>query len=548
MKPRYLLILLLAAAVAGGLFFLLPAGDGDPSVDLVVIFTSDLHGQVEPYLNETGCMVGGLSRIATISREFEGAADGVLLLSAGDDLTGTMYSTFEGEPELRAMTLAGYDAACPGNHEFDYGAATYWNATRHAGFPIVCANLIHSGNGTVQPSAILDAGGVKVGVFGLMTPDLARLSRPGDGVRVDPDLAEVAARTVADLRAEGAAIVIALTHTGMELDREVARSVAGIDLIVGGHDHIYANETVEGPGGWKTIIVSDGMRGERIGVLRFTCTGTGITDPSWKWVFLDETVPADPAVDALLASYLQEHRAAVNGTAGVLAAPLDLRRSAVRGGEAAAGNLVADAWRAAVPGADIALVNGGGIRGDTIIPAGPLSREDLETILPFQNRLVAVSLTGGQIRQALEISAAALSEETSGVASGGFLQVSGLAFTIDAGATPYTATYDADGTPHVVHPGNRVRNVSVTFDGTTAPLEDGRTYRVVMSGFTAGGGDGYALFMGADVAAPGVSDIDPVLEYLRVNVPAAPTVEGRITVVNATGLKGIYAGQGHVPG
>ena len=534
MKPRYLLVLLLAVAVAGWLFFLLPAGDGDPSADLVVIFTSDLHGQVEPYQNETGCMVGGIARIATISRAFGAAADDALLLSAGDDLTGTMYSTFGGEPELRAMTLAGYDAACPGNHEFDYGAPTYWNATDHAGFPIVCANLIPSGGRAVRPSAILDAGGVKVGVFWLMTPDLARVSRPGDGVRVDPDLAGVAARTAADLRAEGAAVVIALTHTGVELDREVARSVAGIDLIVGGHDHIYANETVEGPGGWKTVIVSDGMRGERGGVLRFTCTGTGITDPSWEWVFLDETVPADPAVDALLAPYLPEHRAAVNGTAGVLAAPLDLRRSAVRGGEAAAGNLVADAWRAALPGADIALVNGGGIRGDTVIPAGPLSRDDVETILPFQNRLVAVNLTGGQIRQALEISAAALSEEMSGVASGGFLQVSGLAFTIDAGATPYTATYDPDGTPHVVHPGSRVRDVSVTSSGTVAPLRDGRTYRVVTSEFVAGGGDGYALFEGGDVAALGVYDIDPVIEYLRVNVPAAPAVEGRITVVNAT--------------
>jgi 5'-nucleotidase len=283
-------------------------------------------------------------------------------------------------------------------------------------------------------------------------------------------------------------------------------------------------------------------------VLRFTCTGTGITDPSWEWVFLDETVPADPAVDALLAPYLPEHRAAVNGTVGVLAAPLDLRRSAVRGGEAAAGNLVADAWRAALPGADIALVNGGGIRGDTVIPAGLFSREDLETILPFQNRLVAVNLTGGQIRQALEISAAALSEETSGIASGGFLQVSGLAFTIDAGATPYTATYHPDGTPHVLYPGSRVRDVSVTLNGTTASLQDGRTYRVVTSEFVAGGGDGYALFEGADVAALGVCDIDPVLEYLRVNVPAAPAVEGRITVVNATGVKGIYSGQGHVPG
>jgi len=532
MTARNLLFILIVAVVAGGAFVLLLDGAEDPSVDLVVIFTSDLHGQVEPCRNETGSMVGGLSRIAAASAAIGATADGALLLSAGDDLTGPLYSTFGGEPELRAMTLAGYDAACPGNHEFDYGAATYWNATHHAGYPVVCANIVPAG--MVQPSVVLDAAGVKVGVFGLMTPDLTRLSRPGDGVEVDPDVTGVAARTAADLREQGAEIVVALTHTGAELDREVARSVAGIDLIVGGHDHIYANETVEGPGGWKTVIVSDGTRGERLGVFRFTYAGAGIEDPSWEWVFLDNTTPADPAVDALLAPYLLKQTVVSGGPAGTLAAPLDLRRSTVRGGEAAAGNLIADAWRAALPGAEIALVNGGSIRGDTILPAGPLSREDLDTILPFENRLVAVNLTGRQVQQALEVSAAALSEETSGVASGGFLQVSGLAYIIDAGATPYTVTYDGDGTPHVVHPGNRIKTISITSDDTATPLDENRTYRVVMSEFTAGGGDGYDVCKGVAVTALEIYDIDPVLEYLREASPAAPVVEGRITVINVT--------------
>jgi 2',3'-cyclic-nucleotide 2'-phosphodiesterase (5'-nucleotidase family) len=531
MIPRYLFFVLIIAVVAGGAFVLLPGGAEDPSVDLVVLFTSDLHGQVEPYWNETGSLVGGFSRIAATSAAIGATADGALLLSAGDDLTGPLYSRFGGEPELRAMTLAGYDAACPGNHEFDYGAATYWNATPYAGYPVVSANLVPAG--AVQPSVVLDTAGVKVGVFGLMTPDLPRLSLPGDGVVVDPNVTGVAARTVADLREQGAEIVIALTHTGAELDREVARSVAGIDLIVGGHDHIYVNETVEGPGGWETVIVSDGTRGERLGVFRFTYAGAGIEDPSWEWVFLDNTTPADPAVDAFLAPYLLE-QAVGNGTVGTLAAPLDLRKSTVRGGEAAAGNLIADAWRAALPGVDIAFANGGSIRGDTILPAGPLSHEDLETILPFENRLVAVNLTGRQVQQALEVSAAALSEETSGVASGAFLQVSGLACTIDAGATPYTVTYDGDGTPHVVHPGNRVKTISITSGDTAAPLDENRTYQVVMSEFTAGGGDGYDVFERAAVTALEIYDIDPVLEYLREASPAAPVVEGRITVINAT--------------
>lgn len=176
-----------------------------------------------------------------------------------------------------------------------------------------------------------------------------------------------------------------------------------------------------------------------------------------------------------------------------------------------------------------------GIRGETVLPAGPLSYRDLNTIVPFGNRLVVVDLTGEQVRQALEVSAAALSPEVSGVASGGFLQVSGLAFVIDAGATPYTVTYGEDGVPQVLHRGDRVGNVSVTSGSTTTPLDDGRIYRVVMNEFVAGGGDGYPIVTaGTNVTGLGVYDIDPVAEYLRRNSPATPAAGGRIAVVNAT--------------
>ena len=532
-------VLALIVVVSGWLFFSgFPAPEIQP-VSLAIMTTSDLQSQVEPYPNETGSSVGGFARISGMQKQIRSEVDGALLISSGDDLTGTLFDLYSGQPEMESLSQAGFDVVCPGNHEFDFGWEKYRNATSFAEFPIVCTNMEIQDPvlaSAILPSVILEVSGVNMGIFGLMTPDLARISSPGEGISVEPDLVGISDRMVRDLRLQGANLVIAVTHIGSENDRKIATSVSGIDLIVGGHDHSYVNETVEGPGGWKTVIVQDGMRGERLGVLRFSYAGTGIQDPEWRWIWLDNSSPSDPDVEQIIIPYLARYRTLLDEPVGVTATPLDTRKTTVRSGEAAAGNLIADAWRAWFPDTQIAFINGGGIRGDTVYPAGDVTYQTLYEILPYRDEIVEITMTGKDIRQALECSGSALGPEESGIDSGGFLQVSGLHYTIDLNGKAYAAVYNGSVLVTVENPGSRVTEVSVEEpDGSRVPLSDERVYTVLVNAWLAGGGDGYWIFSGQENQIyTTVYDIDPLAEYIRSESPVSPEVEGRIIVVNST--------------
>ena len=556
------LLIIIVAILFVATAIIVPLLPGHPAEEkpltLVVMTTSDLQSQVEPYKNESGAMVGGFSRISGAAKAIRATADGSLLISSGDDLTGTFYDTYSGVPEMQGLTLAGYDVTCPGNHEFDFGEELYANATGAAGFPIVCANMQVQDPvlaSHITPSAMLDVSGVKVGVFGLMTPDLVHISSPASGTTVDPDLNGIAQQMVQDLRAQGADLVIAVTHTGSDDDIALARAVSGIDLIVGGHDHIYLYQVVEGPGGWKTIVVQDGMRGERLGILRFTVekraavlknqvngTGSapagtsGIRDPHWSYQYLDNSTPDDPAVSALFAPYVAEYGERLMATIGVSTVPIDTRDSTVRSGEAAAGDFIADAWRDWFGNTGIAIINGGGIRGDQVFPAGNITYYMLYQVLPYRDEIVMIGMTGSDLRQALEGSASSLGPGTGPVDAGGFLQVSGIRFVIDMAGTPYNATYNGSTFIAVTEHGSRVKDVTVAGpDGNYHPLDDNQTYTVFVNNWLAGGGDGYQVFSAQqNKTGTTVYDIDPVAEYLRQNSPVTPVTDGRITIVNGT--------------
>jgi len=536
-------LLVIAAAVTAVLLIaaiwsaVLPAAAETP-VCLVVITTSDLQSRLAPYTNETGNSVGGMSRISATVQQIRTGADGVLLVSSGDDMIGHFYHTFQGEPEMRAMTAAGYDLVCPGNHDLDFGDETYANALGYAGFPVVCAN-IEPDNATlakaILPSVMLTRAGVRIGVFGLMTLDLALLSVGGADVSVNPDVTGVAQATADRLRSEGADLVIAVTHTGSLLDRTISEEVYGIDLIVGGYDYINLYETVIGPHGWRTIIVQDGMKGERLGLLRFTYAGGGIDDPVWTTVYLDNSTGSDPAIDALLQPYYERYNASMGQQIGETMIPIDARRSMVRTGEAAMGNLIADAWRGWFPDADVALVNGGSIRSDRIHPAGAISYRMVAEILPYDNTIIRTGMTGNEIMRTLEMSASALGPNDTGIGSGGFLQVSGLCMTIDMERPAYSAIYENGTVQEVQNPGSRVANVSVEQNGTWIPLDPDTEYVVLINQWLAGGGDGYTVFSPLpeeDVYDTGVYDRDALFAYIRKHSPIAPAVEERIDVIN----------------
>jgi 5'-nucleotidase/UDP-sugar diphosphatase len=453
------------------------------------------------------------------------STNGSLLLSSGDDVIGAFYALFKGEPEMKAMTMTGYDATCPGNHEFDMGWPAYLNATRYAGFPILCANLEISDpelRAAIKPSILLNVSGIKVGLFGLMTPDLLLLSEPGEGISVKADVEAVASQQVKSLRSQGADLIVAVSHMGVVMDKDLARNVSGIDLILGGHDHTYVNTSVNGPAGWRTLIVQDGMSGVRMGILRFIYSGKGIESPRWQTVPLNGSVGSDPAIRDYLAPFVEDYQKKVSQEIGSTAVDLDARKSAMRSQEMPLGGLVADSWLAWFPYADVAAVNGGGIRGDRIYAQGPISYQTVQTILPFGNTIVLINMTGEEISQMPEVSAAALDPGVTGVQDGGFLQVAGIKFKIDRKAQPFEANYDGLKLKRLINPGSRVSEIFVRRNGTWKPLDMQKSYEVLLSSFTASGGDGYYLF--AEMPAERkhdttVNDLDPLATLYQEKQP-----------------------------
>ena len=540
-------LLILAAILVFSAFGAASLLHQDDRKEIAIMTTADLHGHIFPYENETGVMVGGIERIAGAKDQITQDLDGWVLLSAGDDLTGPLYATYGGEPELEAMSLAGYTAACPGNHEFDYGATHYLNATAHADFPLLSANLEIDDPelaSVIRPSAIIEKDGIRYGFFGLITPDLALITNPGPDVRVDPEYVEISREEVRTLREDGADIVVALSHMGAACDEDLAGQVSGIDIIVGGHDHTYLCESVVGPENWTTVIVHDGSQGEKLGVLRCAYTGDGIQDWEWETVPMDGSVRSDPAIREYLAPFRTAMEEQAHEEIGESTVDIDAIKAHLRRQEMPLGDLIADSWLSWFSEADIAVLNSGGIRGDRIFSAGPITEGMLAEILPFGNEIVIIRMNGTELREIFEMSASAPGPDFQGIQESGFLQVSGVRVTIDTGQPAYAAIYDEKEIQEVLCEGSRLRSVLVRQGDAWVPLEDDTTYTVLVNDYLAGGGDGYAPLAGIPEdrkLRTGLKGIEPVRTYVREHSPLTPVTDGRVQV--GAGLSDGVTGQ-----
>ncbi|MDR0892003.1 MAG: metallophosphatase [Mediterranea sp.] len=212
---------------------------------ITLLHTSDVHSRIEPLTQkgDTYYNKGGFVRRATFIEQYRKEHDNVLLFDCGDISQGTpYYNFFKGELEIKFMNLMKYDAMTIGNHEFDFGMDNMARIFRMANFPIVCANYNLDATplkDIVKPSIILDRFGLKIGVFGL-SPDPAGLiqAEKCEGV-VFEDPIEVANRTAAALKAEGCALVVCLSHLGIQEDERVVAHTRHIDAILGGHSHTF---------------------------------------------------------------------------------------------------------------------------------------------------------------------------------------------------------------------------------------------------------------------------------------------------------------------
>lgn len=485
--------------------------DAQPTVsrtDITFVLTSDVYKMGA----ENGR--GGLARIAAVLKAEKAAHAHSLSVHAGDTISPSLMSGFDkGAHIVDLFNMSRLDIFVPGNHEFDFGPDIFVARMHEMKSQVLAANLRLATGAAIPgilPSKLLTFGPVKVGIVGLTDEDSPITSKPG-GLRFANSV-ETAEREAARLRTAGADLIVLVVHADRTRDEALFNSGAA-DLILSGHDHDLYMRFNE-----KTAIAEAGEDGMAVVAVDLSVAidvkADGKRRVSWwpHFRFIDTAdVQPDPDVQRRVAQYEAQLSKDLDVPAGRTTTELDSRNAAVRGGEAAIGNLFADALRDAAK-SDIALLNGGGFRGGKLYPAGSvLTRKDVLSELPFLNKAYVLEIRGSDLLQALEQGLTGAENEV-----GRFPQVSGMKIRAD-----------------VTKPeGHRV--VSVQVGGK--PLNKSRNYRLVTNDYLANGGDGYAAFKRAKVLR-GDSDADVVtsvvISYLEAKKDVSPTLEGRIMVVRS---------------
>ena len=388
------------------------------SFELRILHINDFHGFVESH-KPIGSdeRVGGIAYLAARANQLRKEKLS-LLLSAGDMIQGSNWANlFQGESVIELMNEMRFDAMVVGNHEFDFGQDVLKKRIPEAKFPVLGANV--EGLEGLKPYILEKVKGVKVAIIGVVTEDVPATTYPRNvvGLKFFSPI-EMVEKYIKELRKK-AEMVIVLSHIGYPMDRILAEKVEGIDVIVGGHSHAKVSQPVRVG---NTIIVQAWEHGKALGVLDLTLKDGKII--SFKG-YLEEITPKmgkeDPRVLAIVKKYNQKIDVVLNEKVGETEVDLDGERRHVRSRETNFGDLIADIMRE-VSGAAVAIINGGGIRAS--IRKGEIRVKDIYTALPFDNYIVAIRLTGKQIREALEHGVSTVEEE-----EGRFPQVSGLTFT-----------------------------------------------------------------------------------------------------------------------
>jgi 5'-nucleotidase len=456
---------------------------------------------------------GGLARVATLRKAIQAENPNTFFILAGDTLSPSLASKlFQGKQMIDLWNQIGLNIATLGNHEFDFGNEVLLQRLKESRFDWVVANVkdkTTSRNFDNLPSYVVKTvDGVKIGFVGLLTPDTATSSHPGENV-VFLDPVRTAQQTVAQMKKQGVDVIIAITHLPMPEDQALARATNHqIALIMGGHEHSLLQSVA---GGTPIIKVSSDARLLGRMDLSIDPKTHQLQSIDWQLIPVDATVPKDPDAAQLVKQYEGKIDQALGQVIGNTSVVLDARQHTNRNQETNWADFVADSYREAMQ-ADVALLNGGSIRSNSTIGPGPLTRKDVMTLLPFGNPVVKVSVTGQTLKAALEQGVSTLNEPE----SGHFPQVSGLRFVYD-GTRPV---------------GDRV--VSVTVNGQ--PLEPAKAYTLAMTTFLLEGGDGYAMLKDAKLLSEvqeSPSDSEVLMDAISRQKTIAPQTDGRIERMDA---------------
>jgi 5'-nucleotidase len=430
---------------------------------------------------------GGLARVATLVRALEHESPNTVFALAGDTISPSLLSTLRrGAQMIEGWNALGLGVATFGNHEFDFGPAVLAQRIGESRFPWVTSNVVDGATGRPFGGARRwlrrDFDGVRVGLIGLTTPDAARTSNGGAGVRFD-DALEAARGALADLGPVD--LRVAVTHLPLVQDRALAAALP-IDAILGGHDH---DPMLLADG--RAVIVKAGADAINVGQVEYELRCGAVIGRRQRLIPVDERLAEAPDVAELVRRQAALLARELETPVGRTAVPLDGRESLVRREETPLGRFVAALMRERV-GGQVGLLNSGAIRGNRVLPPGPITKGDIRELLPFSNTVTLLEVTGDALRAALERSADELPRPT-----GHFLQTSGIEFSVDPGQPP----------------GRRIGAVTVAGQ----PLDPAGRYRVATLDYLARGQDGYPMLAASRVLlgpedGPGL--IETVLEGL----------------------------------
>ena len=499
----------------------------------VILHSNDVHGAIKGYAN-----------IAALKAEYEAQGATVILVDAGDYSQGTTYvSSTKGLDAVKMMNVAGYDFATLGNHEFDYGYEQLKSNMSEAKFKVLCANVLDAeGNSIFDATAIKEVNGVKIGFFGLETPETQTKANPAliKGLQFlgGEKMYECAQAQVAALKDAGADIIVCLAHLGIDGESEPNRSVdlfakvEGIDFIIDGHSH-----SVMEKGPSDEPIQSTGTQFKNIGVI--VIDNATKTIESNKLVAVTEESAKDKAVEVAAADIIERITAEYGAVFAKSEVELNGDKApGNRNMETNLGDLITDSmmWQIlkdadslAVPAENIvAVTNGGGIRA--WIHKGEITKNDVFTVLPFGNTLTVVYVKGADLLEALEASTYCTPAPV-----GGFPQIAGMKITVVT-----KAEYDANAEtyPGSTYYGPKSIN-RVTIDEVNGkPFDPNATYAVATNNFTAAGGDTYYAFARSEGSIDTGYTLDTILmDYIKEELNGVigekyAEPDGRITIKN----------------
>ena len=488
--------------------------------DITILYTNDVHTYIDKQSPKLT-----YAAIAALKKSYQDDGKNVLLVDAGDHVQGTAYGSMdEGATIIQLMNAAGYDAATPGNHEFDYGMDRAKELMADADYPYLSCNWVNLplNNRVLSDVKYFRIGGRTIAFVGITTPETITKSTPAyfmdknqkryvydilggeDGQKLYSAVQKSInkARVIADY-------VIGLGHLGVDpssspwTSKEVIEHTSGLDAFIDGHSHtVMECEWVKDLSGKAVALTQTGSYFANVGEMTIKADGSIAT----------QLVPTYDGLDSAVAGIQTEWVSAVDDMLGEKIAVAETNfyisdpatgKRRIRLGETNLGDFVADGIYSYFNEVeqlhcDLAIMNGGGIRAD--VDAGDWSFKTCKQVSPFGNVACLMSVTDKQIQDALEFAARFVGPD--GQENGGFLHVAGATYEIHTDIPNTVQTDDknvwigsATGTP-------RVQNVKIydKTSGTYVPLDEGKTYALAGMNYTLRNlGDGFAMFDGAEL-------------------------------------------------